>query len=72
MEQELNEPARPSPRFSGNDQVYLAGLLLLFVGIGWEISWGMAFLVLGAILTGVSIATSFFVTYLAVRKQEKP
>lgn len=67
----MKDTPRPQPRFSGNDQVYLAGLLLLFVGIVWEVSWGMALLVVGAILTGVSIATSFFVTWLTVRKEAK-
>lgn len=66
------DPASSSPnipRFSRNDLVYLAGLLLLFAGVAATFSWGVALLVLGAVITGVNIATSFFVTWLSVRKE---
>jgi hypothetical protein len=62
---------KPAARFSRNDLAYWAGLLFLFVGVGLVFGWGMACLVLGAVLTAVNIATSFFVTWLAVTVKEK-
>jgi len=61
----------PSPRFSRNDLVYLAGLLCLFTGLAAVYSWGVALIVLGAVLTGVSILSSFFVTWLSTRVSKK-
>lgn len=60
-------PEKKAFRFSRNDMVYLVGLLFLFAGIAHEYSWGMALIILGAVLTSVSIATSFFVTWLSTR-----
>lgn len=63
----MNATPQPQPRFSRNDQIYLAGLLFLFAGLAAEYSWGIALIVLGAVLTSVSIVTSFFVTWLSIR-----
>lgn len=62
---------KPAARFDRNTLVYLAGLVCLFAGIAQEYSWGIALIVLGALVTGVSIATSFFITWLAVTAKEK-
>ena len=62
---------KPTARFHSNDLVYPAGLVFLFAGVAWVFSLGMAFLILGAVLTLVNIATSFFVTWLAVTVKEK-
>jgi phage shock protein PspC (stress-responsive transcriptional regulator) len=62
----MNE-SKNIPRFRGNDQIYLAGLLFLFAGLAAQYSWSVALIVIGAILTGVSIGTSFFVTWLSTR-----
>lgn len=59
-----------TPRFNRNELVYVAGLLFLFSGVAVVFSLGMALLVLGAVLTGINIATSFFVTWLAVKEQK--
>jgi hypothetical protein len=61
----------PAPRFDRNDLVYWAGLALLFLGVGFIYGLFWAMLVLGTILTSVSIATSFFITWLAVTVKEK-
>jgi len=58
-------------RFSRNDVVYFAGLLFLFAGLAVVYSWGIALIVLGAVLTGVSILSSFFVTWLSTRVSKK-
>jgi hypothetical protein len=71
VEQVVSIPEKPAARFSRNDLVYWTGLLFLFIGAGLVFSWGMAFLILGAVLTAVNIATSFFVTWLAVTVKEK-
>lgn len=52
------------------DFVYLTGLLLLFAGIALEFSFGAALMAIGAIVTIVSIATSFFVTWLSSRAKK--
>jgi hypothetical protein len=65
-----NQPITPTARFSRNDLVYWIGLVFLFIGTGLVHSLGMAFLVLGTVLTLVNIATSFFVTWLAVTVKE--
>ena len=62
---------KPAARFSRNDLVYWAGLALLFLGVGFIYGFFWAMLVLGAILTSVSIANSFFITWLAVTVKEK-
>jgi hypothetical protein len=73
MEQELTTESQPvrAPRFSRNDLVYWAGLLLLFTGFALVYSFGMACLVLGAVITAVNIATSFFVTWLSTMREKK-
>lgn len=53
-----------------NDLVYLVGLLFLFTGIASEFSWGAALIVIGAIVTGAGIATSFYVTWLSSRTKK--
>jgi len=57
------------PRFSRNDLLYCIGLILLFTGLTLR-SYSLALIVIGAILTGVSIATSFFVTWLSASKEK--
>lgn len=56
--------------FNRNDLAYLAGLSLLFSGIAREFSWGMALIVIGAVVTGTGIATSFYVTWLSSRMKK--
>jgi len=62
---------QPPSRFDRNTLVYLAGLACLFAGVAQEYSWGIALIVLGTLVTTVSIATSFFVTWLSVTAKEK-
>jgi hypothetical protein len=62
---------KPAARFDRNTQVYGLGLLLLGLGLTLQVGVAMALIVLGAILTGVGIATSFFITWLAVTVKEK-
>lgn len=56
--------------YNRNDLAYLAGLLFLFSGITREFSWGAALIVIGAIVTGTGIATSFYVTWLSSRTKK--
>lgn len=56
--------------YNRNDLAYLAGLLFLFSGITLEFSWGTALIVIGAIVTGIGIATSFYVTWLSSRTKK--
>lgn len=68
----MNDPKLDKPsRFNRNDLVYLAGLVLLFTGIALEYTLGWALLVTGVVLTGVSIATSFFMTWLSTSLKGK-
>ena len=54
------------------DWSYLLGLILLAIGISLRVSVETALIVVGAILTFVSCAASFFVTWLsAARPKEK-
>jgi hypothetical protein len=68
MSKESRTPASAS-RFDRNTLVYLTGLCMLFIGLSAVYSMGIALLVVGATLTGVSIATSFFVTWLSLKEQ---
>lgn len=52
------------PRFDSNAGLYL-GLLVLFVGIAVKYSLADALIVIGAIVAAISVATSFFVTWLS-------
>ena len=56
-------------RFSRNDLFLFASLALLFVGLALRSGLDMALIVVGAILTGINVATSFFVTWMSVRKE---
>ena len=49
------------------DQFYYASLVALFTGLWIQFSPAIALIVLGAIGSGVSIASSFFVTWLATK-----
>lgn len=57
----------PPSRFDRNAQVYVVGLVFLFAGLAHLYSWGVASTVIGSILIGVSVASSFFVTWLSTR-----
>jgi hypothetical protein len=56
-------------RFSRNDLFLFSSLALLFVGLALRDGIDMALIVVGAILTVVNVATSFFVTWLSTRKE---
>lgn len=58
-------------RFSRNDMVYLTGLLFLFTGLVQVYGWGVALIVIGAIVTSVGIAASFFLTWLSTKVKGK-
>ena len=58
-----------SHRFSGNDLFFFSSLALLFVGLALRHGIDVALIVVGAILTTTSVATSFFVTWLSARKE---
>jgi hypothetical protein len=61
--------SQPVTRFDRNTQIY--GLGLLFLLFGLLLQWGVAIalIVVGAILIIVSIATSFFITWLTVERK---
>ena len=68
MTPQNSAPVPPTAsRFDRNAQVYVAGLLSLFAGLAQLYSWGVALTVRGSILIGVSVASSFFVTWLSTR-----
>ena len=56
-------------RFSRNDLFLFGSLALLFAGLALRSGLDMALIVVGAILTGINVATSFFVTWLSARKE---
>lgn len=50
---------------------YLFGLFSLFYGLILQYGWAFALIVIGSILICVSIATSFFVTWLSSKAIKK-
>jgi len=55
-------------RFSGNVLLYPTGLGILFTGVWLHDSFALALIVIGTIVVSVSIATSFFVTWLSAKE----
>ena len=54
-------------RLGVTEWFYLLGLVLLSIGIFLQYSLPLALIVLGGMLVGVSVVTSFFETWLTVR-----
>ena len=54
-----------------NEVSYWLGLILLFIGLRQGVSTATALVVVGSILTLVSIITSFFLTWLSARGKVK-
>lgn len=67
---DLNTPPGDQTRFDRNDRVYMAGLLILFAGLANLFSIGAALAVIGGIVIFVSVASSFFVTWLSTQVQK--
>lgn len=65
----MNQSPVPAPRFDRNTLLYWAGLCLLFGGIWLRYGLSLALIMIGALLTGVSVATSFFVTWLSSKEK---
>ena len=61
----MNTPQKPDARFDSNDILFYVGLLLMGIGLAFGVSWQTALIVVGALIAGTSIATSFFVTWLS-------
>lgn len=62
-------PAQPvatlEQRFDRNEIAFCIGLILMMIGIATLVGWGWAALITGAVLSAVSVASSFFVTWLS-------
>ncbi len=56
-------------RFRRNDVFYFASLLVLFIGLFVEFGAGVALVVMGTLGVVISVATSFFVTWLSSREK---
>ena len=52
-----------------NEVAYWLGLLMLFVGLAIRVSTATALIVAGGVVVGTSVASSFFTTWLSVRKK---
>ncbi len=50
---------------------YLFGLAILFYGLYLQYGWAVALIIIGSVLTSVSVATSFFVTWLSTKVASK-
>ena len=50
------------------EMIYYGSLAVLFIGLFWQYGFGIALIGLGAVGVAVSVATSFFVTWLSERK----
>jgi hypothetical protein len=54
-----------------NDVMYFCGLTMVFVGLSLSVSVTTALIVVGAVMSLVSVVASFFVTGLAARGPHK-
>jgi hypothetical protein len=67
MAETPSDSQKKAARFDGNDGFYYLGLLFLGIGLGFGISWTMAFIVVGAILTLVSVINSYFLVWMSTK-----
>ncbi len=51
-----------------NELTYWLGLLLLFIGLAAGVSTATALIVVGAVVTGESIVTSYLAAWIGARK----
>lgn len=54
-----------------NDVMYFFGLAMVFVGLSLSVSVATALIIVGAVMSGVSVVASFFVTGLSARSPSK-
>jgi hypothetical protein len=52
-----------------SERSYWLGLLLLFIGLALDVSVATALIVVGAVVAGESVITSYLATWIATRKQ---
>ena len=50
-----------------NELTYWVGLLMLFVGLAWGVSVATAFTVVGAVVAGESVVTSYLAQWIKAR-----
>jgi len=60
----MAEPEKKSKKIDLNDVIYYAGLAMLFAGLALTVSIGVALIVVGSVLAGVSLANSYVIIYL--------
>ena len=51
-----------------NELTYWLGLLLLFIGLAVGVSTATALIVVGAVVTGESVVTSYLAAWIGARK----
>lgn len=57
-------PQIPKPsRFDRNDYSYIAGLILLGIGLAFSVSWAAALVVVGATLAAVGLVNSYVIVW---------
>jgi hypothetical protein len=67
MAETPTESQKKAARFDGNDGFYYLGLLFLGIGLGFGVTWQMAMIVVGAILTVVSVVNSYVLVWMSGR-----
>jgi hypothetical protein len=71
----MTEPTAPQPkignRFSGNEIAYYASAAALFAGVWLMCSLGAALVVIGALGVLISLANTYLLILLPMRRKEK-
>jgi hypothetical protein len=53
------------------DKTYWVGLLMLFAGLTWGVSTATALIVVGAVVAGESVLTSYLAQWIKTRVQKE-